>query len=326
MRVTNVIRSAWAGWNRNRGSDMSASLAFFSLLSLVPLLTFSLTLAGWFLGNTSAERILTRQVGRDFGESVSQALRGTMTSGRTESGSALSAVTGVVLMLAGAAGVAGELRCSLNLIWGAPAARGGWLGMLQMRLRELALVLMLLLAVLAASAAGAATALAGETLAWLLHTSQKGLILGNAVFSLTVLMFLFLLVHKYVPDVDVSWRGAVAAAVCTVTLFTAGKELVVLYLQKSTVSSAFGPGQSVVALLLWAYFSSCVVFLGAEFGAAWVAERGSGGKPENPTLQPADCRGRSMSKTVDRTIGENCVRRTTGFKSGDPESRPGRLH
>ena len=159
------------------------------------------------------------------------------------------------------------------MIWLVPSADDeSWLETVLKRSRDLVLVFALCTVVLAISIISLVTAAAGEFVAVLLPAPEWLMTILNFSASWLLLFGLFFLIHRYVPDANVSRRQALIAALSTATLFAAGKELVAIYIGKSTVGSVFGPGRSVVILLLWAHFSATVLFLGAEFGRAYANE------------------------------------------------------
>jgi len=268
-----MFSSAIAGWNQHRGSGMSASLAFYSLLSLAPLITVAMSLATWFLGSTSARWIFKSKVNGIFGSSVADVVDSVLSAGFPPRESAFAALLGLAVLLYGVTGVAEELRSSLNLIWRvAPDSEESFLETALKRSRDLLLVFALCTLVLAISIVSMVTAAAGEFVATLLPAPEWVLTIANFGASLLLLFGLFFLIHRYVPDAAVTKNQAIIAALCTSLFFAAGKELVAIYIGKSTVGSVFGPGRSVVILLLWANFSATVLFLGAEFGKAYAIE------------------------------------------------------
>jgi membrane protein len=273
MEFVRVVKSALAGWDRNRSGGMSASLAFYSLLSLVPLVTVAMSVATFLLGSASARWIASSRIRSLFGQTVSDVFDGIVNAGFSPGETAIAATLGLVVLLSGVSGVASELRSSLNLIWGVETASESVKDMIKNRSRAVLLVLALSILVLAVSIVSVVISAAGKFVASLLPAPEWALALANFGVSLALLFAIFVMIHRFVPDADVTWRQAVAAAACTAFLFTIGKEIVTIYIGKSTVGSVFGPGRSVIILLLWAQFSAAVLFFGAEFGRAYATER-----------------------------------------------------
>ncbi len=264
-----LLKRAWSGWTNNRASALSASLAFYSLLSLVPLISLAVSLVAWFIGSKSAHQILTFRAREMFGNSVALTLSKTLQATGPPRTSLLTSLFGVGVLLVGGAGVAGELRSSLNLIWGVPTISVSWFEFLRNRSRELLLVVVLLFAVLGVSILGLLISAAGRVVTEVIPAPAFVILAGNFLFSLVVLFLLFLLIHRYVPEASILWRHALAGALCTTALFALGKELLATYIRGFMVGAVFGAGQSVIALLVWAWFSASVLYFGAEYARAW---------------------------------------------------------
>ena len=227
MQYARVAKVAWEGWNRDRADGMSASLAFYSLLSLVPLITVAMSLATWSLGSASARSISYTQISAVFGKPVAEVFNSILDAGSSSAESVIAALLGLFVLIIAVSGLAGELRSALNLIWGVPTKPESVVDMLRNRTRAFVLVLALAVLVLAVSILSIATAAAGKFVVTLLPAPEWVLTLGNFGISLALLFGVFLLIHHYVPDADVTWRQAAAAATCTALLFTIGKEIVV---------------------------------------------------------------------------------------------------
>ena len=273
MKVGRVLKSVWAGWDRNRGGTMSASLSFYALLSLVPLITVAMSLVTFLLGVTSSRYLLNERIELIFGTSVAATVAEALEKTPSQGDSAVAAGLGLLVLLWSVGGVARELRASLNIVWGIEADEDdGYRAIVRSRVRSFLLVFAMSILVFALSALGILIAATGRFVSGLLPAPEWVLALGNAGVTFAILCILFMLIHRYVPDRKAPWGVALAGGVSTALFFTLGKELMTLYIGKSTVGSVFGPGRSVIVLLLWAQFSSSVLLLGAEFARAYSAE------------------------------------------------------
>lgn len=276
MRFTRILKSVWAGWDRNRGSTLSASLSYYVLLSLVPLITVAMSLVTFLLGRNSSRYLLNERVEHIFGPNVAATVAEALEKTPSQGDSALAASLGFLVLLWGVGGIAGELRASLNLIWCHPVnEEAGFGDFIKGRLRSFLLVFALAVLVFILSTLGILISVTGKFVTGVLPAPEWVLSLANLGVSFVLLLVLFLLVHRYVPEAKVPWKAAIAGGFATALFFTIGKELMTLYIGKSTVGSMFGPGRSVIVLLLWAQFSSSVLFLGAEFARAYAAELAS---------------------------------------------------
>lgn len=267
-QITLRALSDW--WNDNC-LRLAASLAFYTALSLAPLVLLVVGLVGIVLERQQvAGQLATQLEGllRPAGRQLVEAILTTT----TPQGGTLATVIGLVTLLIGATAVFGELQATLNLIWEVqPAPTEGIWGSLwaviKQRLFSLALVLALAFLLLvslfiSAALASAARVLQGPEQALL------GRLLELAV-SIVVLTGLFALLFKYVPDAQIRWRDVWLGGFVSAVLFTLGKTAIGYYIGQASVGSAYGAAGSMVVLLVWVYYSALIFFFGAEFTHAW---------------------------------------------------------
>ena len=273
-RVTIRALRAWWGDNCLR---LAASLAFYTALSLAPLVLLVVGLAGLVIERQQVASQLAAQLEGLMGPAGRELVNSILTT-TTPQGGTLATVLGLVTLLLGATAVFGELQATLNLVWEVqPAPTGGvWAGLwalLKERLFSLALVfalafLLLVSLVISAALASAAALFQGP------EQTLLSRLLELAV-SLLVLTFMFALLFRYVPDAEVRWRDVWPGGVVTAVLFTLGKTAIGYYLGQASVGSAYGAAGSLVVLLVWVYYSALIVFFGAEFTHAWATRQGA---------------------------------------------------
>jgi membrane protein len=270
-----TLRASHDWWNDNC-LRLAASLAYYTALSLAPLVLLIVGVIGLVLDRQQVGSQLSAQleglIGPAGRELVTSILAATSPQGGT-----LATLIGLGTLLIGATAVFGELQATLNLIWEVrPAPTNGvWAGiwaLLRERLFSLALVLALAFLLLVSLVISAA--LAGAA-AWLQGPEQALLsrLLELAV-SLLVLTFVFALLYMYVPDAEIGWRDVWLGGLITAVLFTLGKTAIGLYLGQASVGSAYGAAGSLVVLLVWVYYSALIMFFGAEFTHAWATRQG----------------------------------------------------
>jgi membrane protein len=273
-RVT--IRAAQDWWNDNC-LRLAASLAYYTALSLAPLVLLIVGLVGLVLERQQVATQLAGQLESLMGPAGRELVTSILTTSSPEGGM-LATVVGLITLLIGATAVFGELQTTLNLIWEVrPAPTGGvWAGiwaLLKERLFSLALVfaltfLLLVSLVISAALAAAAALFQGPEQALLSR-------LLELVVSLLVLTLGFSLLFKYVPDAEIRWRDVWLGGFVTVVFFTLGKTGIGYYLGQASVGSAYGAAGSMVVLLVWVYYSALIVFFGAEFTQAWATRQGA---------------------------------------------------
>lgn len=272
MRLPTPLRlliTAMKGWSKDNVPRLGASVAYYTLFSVAPVLLISIAIAGNFFGVEAVRGEIARQlddlIGREAAEAVQALLEGASRSGSSR----LAAIVGGVTFLIAATGAFMELQHALNTIFRVKLdiakSRSKLLELIKDRVRSFGLVLalgFLLTVSLVASAALSALA------AWV----GRHAIVGSPVFwqvvnvavSMIMLTLLFMLIFRYLPDVRMQWRHVWVGAVITTLLFILGKEAIGLYLGRSSVTSSYGAVGSVVVLLLWVYYASQILLFGAE--------------------------------------------------------------
>ena len=276
--VFQLIKEAALAWNNDSAASMGAAIAYYTIFSIAPLLIIAIAIAGFFFGVEAAQGHIFGQARGLVGEEGALALQGLVESASKPAEGVLATVIGLVIMVFGATGVFAELQGAMDRIWQVPAAKQQWSlwSMIRRRLLTFGMVLgvaFLLLASLVISALISAL----ETL-WNPYVGVTGIILQilNFVVSFLIVAGLFALIFKLLPRVAVAWGDVIIGAAATALLFNIGKLLIGLYIGKSGVVSGFGAAGSLVALLLWIYYSAQVFLLGAEF--TWVYAKRYGSK------------------------------------------------
>jgi membrane protein len=276
-----LIGAAASGWVEDNALRLSAALAYYSIFSLAPLLIILLAVAGFFFGEAAARGQIAEQIKQLAGARAAEAVQTLLLSINRRHSSFLATVFGIVALLFGASGVFSELKAALNTIWGVGIKPGSALGhFTRERFISFAMVLavgFLLLLSLLVSAALTALGIFMDNLLPL-----PGYVLQCADFavSLAVITVLFAMLFKMLPNVLLRWRDVWVGAAGTAFLFTAGKFLIGLYLGTSGVASYYGAAGSAIVILLWVYYSACILFFGAEFTKAFVRKYGAGIQPD----------------------------------------------
>lgn len=270
-RWTTILVNAAKSWNADDVFKHSAAVSFYTLFSLAPITIIAVTVAGIFLGKDTANRQLEQQITQLVGPASAEMIQSAAKASQSQGGSGISTAIGIALLVAGATTVFAQLQSSLNNIWGVRAkpSRHGWVVLLLQRLVSFAMVLtvgFLLLVSLVLSTV--LTSTLGHFHGGLLG-SDVALKAADLGVGLIVISILFALLFKILPDVILRWSDVWLGAVVTAVLFTIGKYLIALYLGHSTVASIYGTAGSLVALLIWVYYSCAILFFGVEFTRAY---------------------------------------------------------
>jgi membrane protein len=273
--ILGVWRSALAGWWNDNVPRMGASLSYYTLFSVAPILVIAIAIAGAVFGQDAARGEITRQleglIGTAGARTIDQIVRQAQQSPRT----GLASTLGVLTFVLGASGAFTELETALNDIWKVESktAGRGLLGMILDRLISFGLVAAVGFLLLASLLISAGLAALGQ----FLHASitLPELIWQGAdlLVSLIVITTLFALIYRVLPNVLLRPRDLWVGAAVTAVLFSLGKFGIGLYLGHSSVASAYGAAGSVVVLVAWVYYAAQVVLLGAEFTKSYAAAR-----------------------------------------------------
>lgn len=271
-----ILKTAAWEFVEDKASQLGAALAFYSILSLAPLLVLAIAVAGFFFGEEAARGGLATQMESTVGAEGAKAIESMLENAHQPEFGSLAALFGLILLLVGASGVFGQLQTAMNAIWEVEPSKGSsvWV-FFKSRFLSFTLVLgtgflLLISLVLSAVIAGASQYLSGiwPHLEPLWHVA-------NELVSFFVVMLLFAMIFKFLPDTTVAWRDVWIGAATTAVLFTFGKFLIGLYLGKSSVGSAYGAAGSLVVLLVWIYYSAQILFFGAELTQVYARRHGS---------------------------------------------------
>jgi membrane protein len=281
-----VLREAGKEWVEDNATRLSAALAFYTILSIAPLFVIAVAIAGAVFGQDAATGALTDQLRGLLGDAGAEVAKTTVEHADKPKTGTFATIIGVVTLLLGASGVFGELQGALNAIWNVKPKtdRGIWE---KIRDRFLSFGMVLVVGFLLLISLVITTALTafGSYLEGLAPGVPVLMQVANFLASFLVVTALFALIFKYLPDVEVAWRDVWFGAFVTAMLFTVGKYAIGLYLGKAGVGTPFGAAGSLVAFVVWVYYSGLIVFFGAELTQVTARHAGREIKPtENAEL------------------------------------------
>jgi len=275
MIAFQIVREAGSDWVRDNAQRLGAALAFYSVLSLAPLLVIVLAVSGAIFGEQAARGEIVSQIEDLVGHDGAAAIQDLITHAQRPREGIVATILGIITLCFGASGVFSELQDSLNTIWQVRARPGGGLAALvKNRLTSFAMVLgtaflLIVSLVMSAVLAGFEKYMAGSF-------SRFDVLLPSLTIgiSLVVFTFLFAVILKVIPDVKIAWRDIWFGAAVTSVLFSLGKYLLGLYLGRSGIASAYGAAGSLVVLVVWTYYSALILFFGAELTQVHARLRG----------------------------------------------------
>lgn len=274
--LVRVLVKAFNAWLDHRGASKGAALAFYTLFSLTPVLILVIALAGYFFGNDAAQGQIIHQISNLVGQNGALAIQALLAASTDPNESLTATIIATVLLFLGATSVFTELKGSLDEIWGVQKSKLTPISVF-LKTRFLSFGLILALAFLLLISLVVSTVLSALELyvggVW----SRSGLLFSSLslVISFTVIASLFAVIYKMLPDTPLSWSDVLIGSFFTAGLFILGKYLIGIYLGNSAVSSSFGAAGSIIALLLWVYYSAQIFFLGSEFTKQYALHLGS---------------------------------------------------
>jgi len=272
-----LVKRAAVAWNDDNAPTYGAAIAYYTVFSLAPLLLIAINVASVAVGEDAARDEIAAEIQRTLGPATADAFAAMLDSAYKTGDHAGFTVIGLAVLLVGASGVFVQLQDALNVIWktaAPPRTDSIVVHFLRHRLFSFAAVLgtgfLLLVSLIVSSVLAALShwvaSFPGSAIMW------QGLAM---LVSFGFITLLFALIFKLLPDHPIAWGDVWIGALLTALLFTAGQQLIGLYLGQTSLASSYGAAGSLVVLLVWVYYSAQLVLFGAEFTYAYAKLRGS---------------------------------------------------
>jgi membrane protein len=271
-----LLKAAFEGWWNDRAMSLGASIAFFAVFSLAPMLLAAIAVAGLAFGREAAQGAIVAELGEMIGTKEASTLEAMIASASDVGSGIIGSTVGIVTFLLLVTGAVIELQDNLNIIWKAKLpVSSGILNFLRTRLISFALVLgigfLLLVSLIIDAGLSAVSAYIEPSF------SGATMILRflNSLVAFAIAVLLFAMIFKLLPNVDITWNDVWTGSLVTALLFTIGKFLIGYYLGKSNIASSYGAAASLITILLWIYYSSLILLFGAEFTKVYAERHGS---------------------------------------------------
>jgi len=277
--IGGLIRDAASDWSDDNASRLSASLAFYALLSLAPLLVVIVAIAAIAFGRKAAEGQLAWEMQGMLGMDQARAVEALILAALKPNQGGIATLISVITLALGSTAVVVELQDALNVIWHVPTRGKSRLaeimGLVKQRFYSLVMVLGVGFLLLVSVVLSAWITAMGESFGPMFPVHETGLHVITFLVSFVVVTFLFAAIYKVMPDVELQWSDVLVGACFTALLFTVGKQLIGLYLGKAAIGSGYGAAGSLVVVLVWVYYSAQLFFFGAEFTKVYTKRFGS---------------------------------------------------
>jgi membrane protein len=278
--ILGLCKQVFAEWNSDNATRWSASVAFYTLLSLAPLLILTIAIAGYVYGAGAARGQLALGLRNLVSPEISPAIEVLLSRPQKPSTGVLAVMFGVLTLFMGASSVLTELHDALNAIWHVPVERKGsqvaaLFRLIKERLYSFGVIIgcgiLLLVSLALSSWLDALEAI----FRWRNVSANYWFHVAVFAMSFLAIAFVFTAIYKLIPEVDLDWSDVTVGGIVTAVLFVAGKQLIAIYVGKTGLGSAYGAAGSIVVILVWVYYSAQVFFLGAEFTKVYAERVGS---------------------------------------------------
>lgn len=304
--IWEVMKNTFKGFSNDKITKLSGSLAYYTVFSMGPLLVVIISLCGLFFERAAIENkiyfILEDFVGKDTALQLQEIIRNAAVSNK----GTLAAIIGIVALLVGATTVFAEIQDSINTIWGLKAKpKRGWLKMLQNRFLSFSVIISLgFLLLVSLLITGLIEALSTRLQAQFPDVTVILFYIINLVLTIGISMLIFAVIFKVLPDARIRWRDVFTGAFITALLFLVGKFGISLYISQTKVGSTYGAAGSLVVLLVWVYYSSIILYLGAEFTKAYAIKYGAAIHPSEYAVTTKQVEIETGKQTIQEKEGK----------------------
>jgi len=269
LRLTIEDFVADDAWSRG------ASIAYFTLFSIAPVLLVVIAIAGLAFGPDAAQGAIVDELSGLMGQDTAEAMQGMVRSASDRMTGKLATLIGIATIILSTSGVFSQVQASLNAVWKTGPPRSSLTRLMRARLASLGLVAAFGFVLIVSLAVSAALTALSTYLHGIFPALERGLVLIDFLLSTVLTWSLFAAMYKILPDTPVAWRDVRIGALVATVLFAAGKYLIALYIGRSNIASSFGAAGALIVLLLWIFYSAQIFLLGAEFTRAWAHVWGS---------------------------------------------------
>jgi membrane protein len=269
-----LIKDTAVSWSDHKDARAGAALAYYSVFSLGPLMVIAVAIAGLVFGQEAARGEVETQLSGLLGDAAAKATDAMLAGASKPQQGIVATVVGTTILLFTALGVVVQLKDAFNTVWEVDAKKisGVW-QFVRSYLVSLAAVVSLGFLLLISLIFTAGLSAAGKYFS--ANLPETTLQVAGSLVSFGVVTFLFAMMFKWLPDTEVGWGDVWLGAAATAALFEVGKLLIGIYIGKESLDSTYGAAASIVVVLIWVYYSSQIVLLGAEFTHTFARRRRS---------------------------------------------------
>ncbi|MHB8206080.1 YihY/virulence factor BrkB family protein [Mucilaginibacter sp.] len=276
MRWWKIIMATFMGFINDNGLKLSASLAYYTIFSIAPLLVLVLALIGILLRDPANRDLLYVQIQHYMGMQASAQIKDIIKGYAMHSKSGPALVSGIIVLLIGASSMFVEIQDSLNIIWRVKAKpKKGWIKLIENRFLSFSLIGSLGFLLVVSLIINILISALSDRIQHFFPDINIIIYIVNLVITFIVITVLFAIIFKVLPDVKISWKDVRSGAIFTALLFVLGQYLIGLYIKYFGNSSAYGAAGSIIVILTWIYYTSAILYIGAEFTQVYAEAIGS---------------------------------------------------
>ncbi len=280
--VWKFIKDVANSWSEDDIPRLGAALSFYTIFSITPILIIVIAVIGFFYNPNEASGEVFLQIKELAGKDAANLIQNTFRNANASNAGLIATIISFVTLIVGATALLEQLQNSLNTIYKVRRRKGrGILGILKDRLIQFSIIIIfgffIILFLLTSSILSLLDNFIDERLSFILSAINFGL-------SFVITSLLFAMLYKILPDIHLAWRDVWIGSVVTTILFILGKQLITMYLGQTSYTSIYGAAGSLAVFLMWVYYSSQVLFLGAEFTYVYAIQKGRGIRPDKDAV------------------------------------------
>jgi membrane protein len=271
-----ILKNTFSNFIADRGLKLSASLSYYTIFSLAPLLLLVISLAGFFFGEDAIKGKIFSEIngmlGNKAAAQIQEIIKNLELSGETN----FALIIGIVTLIFAATTVFGEIQDSINIIWKLKVKpKRGWVKLIKDRLQSSSVILGLgFLMIVLLLVNGILVALNQWLIGYFPQITLVVFQILNVVLSFFVITILFGTIFRVLPDATISWKDVRAGAFFTACLFMLGRYLIGLYIETTNTGVVYGAAGSIIVILVWVYYTAAILYIGAEFTKAYAQHMG----------------------------------------------------
>ncbi len=272
-----ILVATFMGFINDNGLKLSASLAYYTVFSIAPLLIIAISLAGLFFHDQAVTDAIYPHIVQYVGPAAATQIQDILKNLALSGKSASAATIGVVILMLGASSIFIEIQDSLNIIWRLKAKpKKGWLRLIQNRFLSFSLIIGVGFLLLASLIVNLVITALGDWLQQFLHVATAVFLkCANLCITFLIIAVLFSIIFKFLPDAKIKWRDVRSGAIFTAIFFMLGQYAINVYVQYAARASTYGAAGAILAILVWVYYTSAILYIGAEFTVVYAEATGS---------------------------------------------------